>query len=172
MADYPRQGSSDRTLRSHGEQIRRIRTRIPIGDQASTYQVTFADCNGTGGWEPTGSPFPTFVRQGDICFLNGMFHYRGSTTPSTIIIAAGVIPAEFRPHVETRLHGNGNGFTTDRFWTLLYEPNGQLTLASLHSDPAVVFPYGKYDDGVDDYPVSIIGPPWPSVDLAAGDFPP
>ena len=47
MTDYPRKGSSGRTLRSHGEQIRRIRTRKPANAGWPWYSLRPYLC---GGW--------------------------------------------------------------------------------------------------------------------------
>src|SRR4051794_4411704 len=100
MADYHRKGSADRTLRSHGEQIRRIRTRIPISGEASSFQVRSSDCNNdaTSGCFTEGLPSPTFVRQGDLVCLTGMFPlFLPYTGGRGLIIAPGGVPAEFRP---------------------------------------------------------------------------
>lgn len=47
MADYPRPGNRDRTVRSHSEQIRRIRTRKPSNARWPWYSLRPYLC---GGW--------------------------------------------------------------------------------------------------------------------------
>lgn len=173
MADYPRKGSTDRTVRSHGEQIRRIRTRIPIGGEAITYQITNADLrNDTGagtGWYVEGFPFPSLVRQGDMVMLNGMFLWVPGLTPVDPIIPAAALPDVFHPFKQTRIHAAGNGFSTDRIWVLLLEPDGQLGLSttSVTSHPDNV--WGDATDG--DQHVISITTCYPAASLGLGDIP-
>jgi hypothetical protein len=47
MPDYAKPGSTDRTIRSHGEQIRRIRTRRPVNADWPWYSLRPYLC---GGW--------------------------------------------------------------------------------------------------------------------------
>src|SRR5690349_7075758 len=110
MPDYAKPGSTDRTLRSHGEQIRRIRTRIPVDAGAEVYEVTNADCNndGSNGWFIAGVPYPTFVKSGGIVTLNGSFELSNPyATRATIL----TIPGGFQPYSFARTFSGGFGFT-------------------------------------------------------------
>lgn len=176
MADYPRKGNRDRTVRSHSEQIRRIRTRIPISGLASTWQITSDDLNndtGAGnGWFVEGLPYPAFVRQGDIVYLNGAFMFAASFTgDSGTIIPIGGIPAEFRPAQFARTDSNGFGFTDDRLWKVYIWSDGRMTLASMHSGgyhPNLA--WGRIDDG-SNHTLNIEAC-YPAASLGLGAIPP
>lgn len=174
MADYARKGSSDRLARSHAEQIRRIRTRIPISGEAITYQITDADLNNSGGagWFVDGYPYPSFTRQGDLVVLNGAFSLQKPYVPSDeTIINVGAIPAEFRPHQFVRTFSGGFGFNDDRLWMIYIWSNGRMTLAdmhfngSAHPNPA----WGDTDDGLDH--TLNIETVYPAASLGLGDPP-
>lgn len=177
MADYPRKGSTDRTVRSHGEQIRRIRTRIPISGNASNFQVTNADVNndGTSGWFIEGQPYPTFVRQGDLVCLTGIFHlFLPYTGGRGLIIAPGVVPPEFRPFTFARIFSGGAGFTDDLLWMILLWPDGRLTLADMHTAGSPFsHPNAAWGDAtVGDQHEMHLNATYPAADLGLGDAPP
>lgn len=176
MADYPRPGSSDRTLRSHGEQIRRIRTRIPTGDEASVYQITDADCvnDGGAGWFIESLPYPAFVRQGALVMLTGDFHlylpYSGSVQT---IIPPGVIPSEFRPHTFERIFSGGLGFTDDNLWMVYLWADGRLTLADMHVGTPFNHPDPAWGDATTGTQHALhLSTTFPAADLGLGDYPP
>lgn len=155
MPDYPRKGSSDRTQRSHGEQIRRIRTRIPPEQAYSIYQFTqddlYYDEAASAGWFIEGLPYPHLMRQGNLVHLFGLLRWEKPTgayapVPYRVVKLAG-IPSEFLPQGMRRLLGHGHGRTDDRLWVVyLQETAGTfLELATYHSGSATN-PWGDLTD--------------------------
>lgn len=163
MADYPRPGSSDRTLRSHGEQIRRIRTRIPQDAGFSVYQVQeadlFNDPDAGEGWFLENGPYPHLVRQGNLVHFFGLFFWARPVDMETypysprLILRPDNIPDEFRPVSDRRIDGFGTGFDDDRLWVLYIDliAGRFLELSDSASSGTAVFPFGDLTDAGNQY---------------------
>lgn len=158
MADYAREGSSDRTLRSHGEQIRRIRTRIPTDPTFSVYQLQqtdlYYDDPAGEGWFIAGPPYPHLVRQGNLVTIMGQLTWARPASFVTypyakaLIIKDAGIPAEFLPLTSRHIMAGGPGFSDDRLWKLHVRlTSGTFLRASdLNADGGATYPWGDLQD--------------------------
>lgn len=188
MADYPRQGNRDRTIRGHAEQIRRLRTRMPAsaGDSVSLFRLgngTDGDgqVNNAGGWSTNG-PSPYFMRQGDLVIFQGGFLY-SAVSPSdpgysirNRLITAGQVPAEFLPvsaSGATRIFGidTNTAITSGRvLWNISYSQAGndfRLGAQNTAAPPGTA-PWGCLDDG--NIHLVMVNAAW-SMSPGAGEYP-
>jgi hypothetical protein len=154
MADYPRRGSEHGTIRSHGEQIRRIRTRIPNDLPIDIYELTDADLyndssSGFEGWQTNSTV--KFSRQGNVVNVVGAVQWTGSTGgyPYSPLLIVRALPAPVIPDAsQARVLISGQtAITVEYLWaTYLFAGSGIVSLADQHGG-SPTFPWGDLSTG-------------------------